>query len=83
MTRWCYFLNLRERTKFSNLKDSFTQLQKSHQHLEREVARRKEREQELLSFSEKLSSVSAELQSERSSWENKVVFSLPLLSPNL
>ena len=69
-----------ERTKFVSLRDGFTQLQKSHQHLEREMGRRKEREKELLAFSEKLSSANAELLAERSNWETKVcVYACSLL----
>ena len=62
-----------ERAKFSQLRETFTQLQKSHQHQEKEVAKRKEREAELLALTEKLSSSNAELQVERSEWETKVI----------
>ena len=62
----------RERSKFCSLRDGFTQVQKSNQHLEREIRRLKERESELLAFSEKLSTANAELQAERSNWETKV-----------
>ena len=61
-----------ERAKFAQLRETFTQLQKSHQHFEKEVAKRKEREAELLALTEKLSSSNAELQVERSEWEAKV-----------
>ena len=47
-------------------------MQKSHQHLEREVGRRKEREAELLSLTEKLSSANAEMKAERCDTEAKV-----------
>ena len=47
-------------------------MQKSNQHLEREIRRLKERESQLLAFSEKLSTANAELQAERSNWETKV-----------
>jgi hypothetical protein len=40
--------------------------------LEKEVAKRKERETEMLALTEKLSSSNAELQVERSEWETKV-----------
>ena len=49
-----------ERAKFTQLRETFTQHQKSHQHLEKEVAKRKEREAELLALVE------------RSEWEAKV-----------
>jgi len=39
------------------------------------MGRRKEREKELLAFSEKLSAANAELQAERSNWEAKVCVS--------
>ena len=58
--------------KFSQLRDVFTQLQKSHQHIEKEVEKMKERETELLAFSGKLSSSNAELMAERADWEAKV-----------
>ena len=38
------------------------------------MTKQKERETELLGFSEKLSSANAELQTERSEWEAKVCF---------
>ena len=60
--------------KFSQLREVFTQLQKSHQHLDKELEKRKERESELLAFSAKLSSSNAELTAERSDWEDKVSF---------
>lgn len=66
----CYIHS--ERAKFAQLRETFTQLQKSHQHFEKEVAKRKERETELLALTEKLSSSNAELQVERSEWETKV-----------
>ena len=50
-----------ERAKFALLRETFTQLQKSHQ---QEVAERKKREAELLAL--------AELKVERSEWEAKV-----------
>lgn len=62
----------RERTKFAQLREVFTQLQKSNQHLEKELEKRKERETELLAFSAKLSSSNAELTAERADWEAKV-----------
>lgn len=62
----------RERSKFSALREAFTSMQKSCQHLEREVGRRGEREAQLLTFSEKLSSANAELKAERSDMEAKV-----------
>lgn len=62
----------RERLKFSQLREVFTQLQKSHQHMEKELEKRKERETELLAFSAKLSSSNAELMAERADWEAKV-----------
>ena len=62
--------------KFSQLYEVFTQLQKSHQHTEKELDKRKERETELLAFSAKLSSSNAELMAERQEWETKVVFLL-------
>lgn len=65
-------LKCRERIKFSQLREVFTQLQKSNQHLEKELEKRKEREAELLTFSAKLSSSNAELTAERSGWEAKV-----------
>jgi len=58
--------------KFSQLREVFTQLQKSHQHMEKELDKRKERETELLAFSAKLSSSNAELMAERQEWETKV-----------
>ena len=64
--------NCRERVKFTQLREVFTQLQKSNQHLERELEKRKEREAELLTFSANLSSSNAELTAERSDWEAKV-----------
>ena len=67
-----YFHACSERAKFAQLRETFTQLQKSHQHLEKEVAKRKERETEMLALTEKLSSSNAELQVERSEWETKV-----------
>ena len=65
----------REHVKFSQLREVFTQLQKSHQQLEKELEKRKERESELLAFSAKLSSSNAELTAERTDWEAKVCLS--------
>ena len=62
----------REKQKLSTLKETYTQLQRSYQHLEKDLARRKDREEELLSLTEKLSSANAQLQAARSSWETKV-----------
>lgn len=62
----------RERAKFTQLREVFTQFQKSHQHLEKELEKRKERESELLAFSAKLSSSNAELTAEREDREAKV-----------
>jgi len=61
-----------DKTKFSALREAFTSLQKTSQHLEREVNRRKEREEELLSFSEKLSSANAEMKAVNLENETKV-----------
>lgn len=61
-----------EKQKLSSLRESYGQLQRSYQHLEKDMGRRKEREAELLSLTEKLSSANAELQAERSSWDTKV-----------
>ena len=78
MTVWVYWIviwglfSCSERAKFAQLRETFTQLQKSHQHLEKEVTKRKERETEMLALTEKLSSSNAELQVERSEWETKV-----------
>ena len=47
-------------------------MQRSYQHLEKDLGRRKDREVELLALTEKLSSANAELQAARSSWESKV-----------
>ena len=58
--------------KFAQLREVFTQLQKSYQHLEKELEKGKERETELLAFSAKLSSSNAELKAERTDWEAKV-----------
>ena len=78
-----------EKQKLSSLRETYGQLQRSYQHLEKDLGRRKEREAELLTLTEKLSSANAELQAARSSWETKVwgiqqpcVFSLCVLSPN-
>ena len=49
--------------------------QKSNQHLEKELEKRKDREAELLAFSAKLSSSNAELTAERADWETKVTSS--------
>ena len=68
----CGLFSCSERAKFAQLRETFTQLQKSHQHLEKEVTKRKERETEMLALTEKLSSSNAELQVERSEWETKV-----------
>ena len=62
--------------KFSQLCEVLTQLQKSHQHTEKELDKRKERETELLAFSAKLSSSNAEFMAERQEWETMVVFLL-------
>ena len=72
----CRLCSCSERAKFAQLRETFTQLQKSHQHLEKEVAKRKERETEMLALTEKLSSSNAELQVERSEWETKVTIIL-------
>ena len=56
----------------ATVRDSYAQLQKRKEYLERELERRKDREEELLTFSERLSSANAELQTEKSSWEAKV-----------
>ena len=64
--------------------ENLAQLQKSHQRLEKELTRRKDRETELLAFSEKLSSANAGLQAERTERESRVRGSLvtqPLLLP--
>jgi chromosome segregation ATPase len=61
-----------EKQKLSSLRETYGQLQRSYQHLEKDMGRRKEREAELLTLTEKLSSANAELQAERSSWETKV-----------
>ena len=65
-----------EKQKLSSLRETYGQLQRSYQHLEKDLGRRKEREAELLSLTEKLSSANAELQAERSSWETKVYHSI-------
>ena len=57
---------------YAALKESHTHLQKTAQHLEREVSRRKEKEAELLTFSDKMSSLNAELRTERDSLEQSV-----------
>ncbi len=49
-------------------------MQKSCQHLEREVGRHKDRETELLAFTEKLSSANAELTAQRSITDAKVLY---------
>ena len=54
------------------MRESYGQLQRSYQHLEKDLGRRKDRETELLTLTEKLSSANAELQAERSSWQTKV-----------
>ena len=61
-----------EKQKLSSLRETYGQLQRSYQHLEKDMGRRKEREAELLTLTEKLSSANAELQAERSSWDTKV-----------
>ena len=61
-----------EKQKLSTLRENYGQLQRSYQHLEKDLSKRKERESELLSLTEKLSSANAELQAERSSWDTKV-----------
>ena len=62
----------REKQKLASLRESYGQLQRSYQHMEKDMGRRKEREAELLTLTEKLSSTNAELQTARSSWESKV-----------
>ena len=52
--------------------ESLAQLQQSYEGLEREMAQSKEKERELLTFSEKLSSANAELLAEKSGTEAKV-----------
>ena len=54
------------------LRESYSHLQKTSQQLEKELGRRKEKEAELLAFSEKLSSSNAELQAEKTSLESQV-----------
>ena len=62
----------REKQKLASLKETYTQLQRSYQHQEKDLGKRKEREVELLALTEKLSSANAELQAARSSLESKV-----------
>jgi chromosome segregation ATPase len=62
----------KERQSCIALQESHNYLQKSHQHLEREVNRRKEKESELLTFSEKLSSANAELVATKQSLISKL-----------
>eukprot|EP00731_Ephydatia_muelleri_P021322 Em0013g1049a len=61
-----------ERSKVASANGSLSQLQQSYEGLEREVAQSKEKERELLAFSEKLSSANAELLAEKSSTEAKL-----------
>ena len=68
----CIRYNFREKQKLSSLRESYGQLQRSYQHQEKDLGRRKERETELLSLTERLSSANAELQAERTSWNTKV-----------
>lgn len=61
-----------EKQKLASLRETYSQLQRSYQHIEKDLGRRKEREAELLTLTEKLSSANAELQADRSSHEAKV-----------
>ena len=61
-----------EKQKLVTLRESYSQLQRSYQHMEKDMGKRKEREAELLRLTEKLSSTNAELQTARSTWETKV-----------
>lgn len=61
-----------ERTKLAATSASLSQLQQSYENLEKEVTQSKERERELLAFSEKLSSANAELLTEKSGTEAKL-----------
>ena len=54
------------------MRESHAHLQKTAQHLEREVGRRKDKEAELLGFSEKLSSSNAQLTTEKESLEAQI-----------
>lgn len=67
-----WWLCYSEKQKLSSLRELYGQLQRSYQHLEKDLGKRKEREAELLTLTEKLSSANAELQAAKTSWETKV-----------
>lgn len=63
---------VREREAHTALRESHVHLQKTNQHLEKELGKRKEKESELLTFSEKLSSSNAQLMTEKGVLEGKL-----------
>ena len=63
---------IREREAHTALRESHVHLQKTNQHLEKELGKRKEKESELLTFSEKLSSSNAQLMTEKGVLEGQL-----------
>lgn len=63
----------RVRQAHGALRESHSHIQKTNQHLEKELGKRKEKEAELLAFSEKLSQSNAQLLTEKDVLEGQNV----------